>query len=279
MKGLSDKELEPLVRAALAEDWGLRGDITTEAMIDPKSRVEAQLTARQKGIICGLSCARLAFHLTDPTLTFKAEKQDGDSVQPGEVVARISGSTASILKGERVALNFMTHLSGIATLTRRFVDEVKGTKASIICTRKTIPGLRHLQKYAVRMGGGKNHRLTLDEMVLIKDNHIAAAGSIAKAVAAARALKNYSGKIEVETDTLAQVEEALAAKADIILLDNFKPEDVRKAVVLINGRATVEVSGGINLSNVRSFAEAGADIISVGALTHSAPALDLGLDF
>ncbi|HVY12729.1 MAG TPA: carboxylating nicotinate-nucleotide diphosphorylase, partial [Alphaproteobacteria bacterium] len=171
------------------------------------------------------------------------------------------------------------HLSGIATLTRRFVREVAGTKASIICTRKTLPGWRELQKYAVRMGGGKNHRFTLDEAVLIKDNHIAAAGSITEAVKRARAYKKYKGKVEVETDTLAQVQEALAAKADIILLDNFSVEDVKKAVALIHGAALVEVSGGISLANVRAFAEAGADTISVGGLTHSPPALDLGLDF
>ncbi|MBI3419570.1 MAG: carboxylating nicotinate-nucleotide diphosphorylase [Proteobacteria bacterium] len=275
----TDSELEPLVRAALAEDWGKGGDITTDSIISPASRHEACLAARQKGVVCGLACARLAFQITDASLVFMAKKKDGDIVTPGEVMARISGATASILKGERVALNFMTHLSGIATLTRRFVDEVKGTKATISCTRKTLPGLRHLQKYAVRMGGGKNHRFTLDEVVLIKDNHLIEAGSIAEAVKRARAHKGYTGKVEVEVDALSQIDEALKAGADIIMLDNFSSEDVRKAVSLIQGRAVIEVSGGVSLANVRGFAEAGADIISIGALTHSAPALDLGLDF
>jgi nicotinate-nucleotide pyrophosphorylase (carboxylating) len=278
-KELSDSELENLVRAALAEDWGPGGDITTRSTIDPSLRHAAGISTRQKGVICGLKCAEIAFRITDPSLQFMAEKRDGEAVNPGDRVARISGSTASILKGERVALNFLTHLSGIATLTNQFVQAVAGTKTVISCTRKTIPGLRVLQKNAVRMGGGKNHRFTLDEAVLIKDNHIAAAGSIAEAVKCARALKNYSGKIEVEVDRLAQVEEALAAKAEVIMLDNFTPETVKTAAALIAGRALIEVSGGVNLGNVRDLAEAGADIISVGALTHSAPALDLGLDF
>jgi nicotinate-nucleotide pyrophosphorylase (carboxylating) len=275
----TDAELEPLVRAALAEDAGPGGDITTDSTIDKSSVTEARLAARKSGVLCGLALARLAFKITDPALVFTALKQDGDVLKAGGVVATIKGSTAGILKGERVALNYLTHLSGVATLTRQYVEAVKGTKTNIICTRKTIPGLRQLQKYAVRMGGGKNHRFTLDEMVLIKDNHIAASDSIAEAVKKARAYKNYSGKVEVETDSLKQVEEALAAKADIILLDNFSPEDVKKAVPLIAGRATIEVSGGITLQNVRAYAEAGADMISVGALTHSAPHLDLGLDF
>src|SRR5262245_60526141 len=225
-KELSDSELEALVRAALAEDWGAGGDITTLSTIETSSRHAAGISTRQKGVVCGLKCAEIAFRLTDPTLQFVAEKRDGEAVEPSNRVARISGSTASILKGERVALNFLTHLSGIATLTNRFVQEVAGTKTAISCTRKTIPGLRLLQKYAVRMGGGKNHRFTLDEAVLIKDNHIAGAGSIAEAVKRARNLKNYSGKIEVEVDSLGQVEEALAANVDIVMLDNFKPEDV-----------------------------------------------------
>jgi nicotinate-nucleotide pyrophosphorylase (carboxylating) len=278
-KDLTDSELEPLVRAALVEDWGAGGDITTLSTIETSSRHAAGIATRQKGVICGLKCAEIAFRLTDPTLQFLAEKRDGEALEAGDRVARISGSTSSILKGERVALNFLTHLSGIATLTSRFVQEVKGTKAVISCTRKTIPGLRQLQKYAVRMGGGKNHRFTLDEAMLIKDNHIAGAGSITEAVKRARAFKNYSGKIEVEVDGIGQLEEALAAKAEVIMLDNFTPADVKKAASLVAGRAVLEVSGGVNLGNVRGFAEAGADIISVGALTHSAPALDLGLDF
>lgn len=276
---LTEAELESTVRAALREDWGAGGDITTDSTIDPSAQHEAKIKTRQPGVIAGLNCARLAFLLADPKLVFTALKKDGDAVQPGDVIARISGSTASILKAERVALNFLTHLSGIATLTKRFVQEVAGTKAAISDTRKTIPGLRKLQKYAVRMGGGKNHRTTLDEAVLIKDNHIAGAGSIVEAVSRARANKNYSGKIEVEVDSLKQLGEALEAKADIIMLDNFSPDDVRKAAAIIGTKAIIEVSGGLTLASIRAYAEAGADILSIGALTHSAPSLDLGLDF
>jgi nicotinate-nucleotide pyrophosphorylase (carboxylating) len=276
---ITDAILEPMIRAALREDWGAGGDITTDSTIDKSSTHEARIASRQPGVLAGMACARMAFHLTDPSLKFIAEKKDGDEVRAGDVVARLSGSTASILKGERVALNYLTHLSGIATLTRKFVKEISGTKASIIDTRKTIPGLRDLQKYAVRMGGGRNHRFTLDEAVLIKDNHIAGAGGIAEAVKRARAYKNYTGKVEVETDSLAQVQEALAAGADIIMLDNFTLEDVKQAAALIGGKAIIEVSGGITLANARAYAESGADTMSAGILTHSAPALDLGLDF
>ncbi len=278
-KDLPSAELEKIVRAALAEDWGARGDITSRAAVDPASSRAARLVSRAGGVVCGLECARLAFFLSDPALVFKAEKKDGDAVRPGDAVARVSGPVPGLLKAERVALNFMTHLSGVASLTRKFVDAVAGTGAVIVCTRKTLPGLRALQKYAVRMGGGLNHRFTLDQSVLIKDNHIAASGGIAQAVAKVRGLPGYAGRVEVECDTRAQVEEALSAKADIIMLDNFSPDEVRAAAALAAGRAVIEVSGGVTLSNVRAHAEAGAEMIAVGALTHSAPSLDLGLDF
>lgn len=268
-----------LVRAALAEDWGAAGDITGRSTIPEASRSTARLVARASGILCGIQAAEQAFRAADAALAIVAHKHDGDALKAGDIIADISGSTRAILAAERVALNFLTHLSGIATLTGRFVVETAGTRAVIACTRKTIPGLRHIEKYAVRMGGGANHRFGLYDGVLIKDNHVAAAGSVYEAVMLAKKNAPAGILVEVEVDRPDQIDEALQAGADIIMLDNFSLPDMRAAVVKISGRAAVEASGGVNLRVVRQIAETGVDIISVGALTHSAPALDIALDF
>ncbi|MBI3944766.1 MAG: carboxylating nicotinate-nucleotide diphosphorylase [Armatimonadetes bacterium] len=269
--------IEPMVRAALAEDIR-SGDITTEATVPAGLTAEAEIIAKQAGILAGLDVAALAFALLDGEILFRCEARDGDAILPGQRVAFLSGRARSILTGERVALNFLQRLSGIATRTRRFVHQVAGTRATIVDTRKTTPGLRLLEKYAVRVGGGQNHRYALDDAILIKDNHIAAAGGIAEAVRRARARGGHTTVIEVETQSREQVEEALAAGAGIIMLDNMTPAAMRDAVALIAGRAVVEASGGINEDTVRAVAEAGVDLISVGALTHSVAALDLSLE-
>jgi nicotinate-nucleotide pyrophosphorylase (carboxylating) len=279
INALPDSELEPLVRAALAEDFGAGGDITSDGIVPAAAKSAAKLVARKEGILCGMACARLAFSCIDPAPVFYAMKKDGDPLKAGNIIATVEGPTRSLLKGERVALNFLTHLSGIASLTQRFVQQVSGTHAKIYDTRKTIPGLRQLQKYAVQAGGGHNHRMGLYDAVLIKDNHIAAVGSAGEAVRRARQNVGAGIKIEVEIDRLDQLEDALAAVPDIIMLDNFSLADMKQAVALIQRRTLLEASGGVDLSTVRSIAETGVDIISVGALTHSAPALDIGLDF
>ncbi|HHX39098.1 MAG TPA: carboxylating nicotinate-nucleotide diphosphorylase, partial [Armatimonadetes bacterium] len=237
----------------------------------------AEIVAKQEGVIAGLEVAALAFALLDAELRFDALAEDGDSVTPGQRVVSIEGRARAILMGERVALNFLQRLSGIATLTRRFVDLVAGTGATIVDTRKTTPGLRLLEKYAVRAGGGQNHRYALDDAILIKDNHIAAAGGITEAVRRARARGGHTVVIEVETQSREQVEEALAAGAGIIMFDNMTPEEMRECVALVGGRALTEASGGISEATARAAAETRVDLISVGALTHSAPALDLSL--
>lgn len=269
--------LRPIIEAALREDIR-SGDITTRALIAPNARAKALLRTREDGVLCGLEVARLAFALLDEQVQFSAAKSDGETMQAGETVATIESAARAVLTGERVALNFAQRLSGIATLTHRFVTAVEGTQARIVDTRKTTPGLRLLEKYAVRCGGGLNHRFALDDLVLIKDNHIALCGGIAAAVERARAGVGHAVKIEVECDTIEQVREAVEARADIILLDNMAPQQLREAVGIIGGRAVSEASGGVNLDTVRAIVESGVDIISVGALTHSARALDLGLD-
>lgn len=268
--------IEPVVRAALAEDIR-SGDITTEATVPAEREAEAAILAKQDGVLAGLDIARLAFELMDSTLSFQAEKADGDSLQRGDRVASLRGKARAILTGERVALNFLQHLSGVATRTRCFVDMIAGTQATIVDTRKTTPGLRLLEKYAVRVGGGHNHRYALDDAILIKDNHIAAAGGITAAVHSARARGGHTTVIEVEVETQEQVEEALAVGAGIILLDNMSPEAMRESVNRIAGRAITEASGGINEESVRAAAESGVNLISIGALTHSVQALDLSL--
>ena len=268
-------QIEPIVRAALAEDIR-SGDITTEATVPASLRARAEIVAKQEGVIAGLEVAALAFALLDAELRFDALAEDGDSVTPGQRVVSIEGRARAILMGERVALNFLQRLSGIATLTRRFVDLVAGTGATIVDTRKTTPGLRLLEKYAVRAGGGQNHRYALDDAILIKDNHIAAAGGITEAVRRARARGGHTVVIEVETQSREQVEEALAAGAGIIMFDNMTPEEMRECVALVGGRALTEASGGISEATARAAAETRVDLISVGALTPRRP-LDLSL--
>jgi nicotinate-nucleotide pyrophosphorylase (carboxylating) len=271
--------VEPIVRHALEEDLGRAGDITSELTVEAGARATAKLVARKAGTIAGLIVAETAFRLVDPALKFSYEVADGTTVAAGATLAVIEGSARAVLTGERVALNFAGHLSGVATATHALVDAVKGTKARIVCTRKTTPGLRVLEKYAVRCGGGFNHRFGLDDAVLIKDNHIVAAGGIRAAVERVRAGLGHMTKIEVEVDTLEQLKEALALGIDTILPDNMKPDTLREAVALSKGRAVLEASGNVTLSTVRAIAETGVDYISSGAITHSAPNLDLGLDF
>ncbi len=269
---------EPLVRAALMEDLGRAGDITTEALVPPGAQASAALVAREPGILCGLDLAVLAFQLVDPAVRLLAERQDGAALQPGDVIARLDGPARGILTGERVALNFMGHLSGIATATAQIAAAIAHTRARITCTRKTTPNLRLLEKYAVRCGGGANHRFGLDDAILIKDNHIAIAGGVAPALARARAHAGHLVKIEIEVDTLAQLAEVMAIGADAVLLDNMTPEQLREAVAMVAGRAITEASGSIDLARAPAVAEAGVDLLSAGWLTHSARVLDIGLD-
>ncbi len=272
-------QYEPLVRAALAEDIG-PGDITSILCIPAGTRATAVMLAKQPGVIAGLAIAEMAFQLIDPHAVWLAHLSDGVRVGEGRTpLATITGDARALLTAERVALNFVQRLSGIATLTAKYAALTLGTHARIADTRKTTPGLRMLEKYAVRAGGGFNHRLGLYDAVLIKDNHIKAAGSIAQAVAAARAHISHTMKIEVEAANLKMVEEALQAKADIILLDNMDAETMRTAVQTIAGRAISEASGGLTEARIAEVAATGVDILSIGALTHSAPALDISLDF
>lgn len=275
---LSNLIIEPLVRSALAEDLGDAGDITTNAIIPRGKKWKGALVARQPGIMAGLNIARMAFQLIDPSIQFKAKKQDGDKIKPNDILAEMTGPAASIITAERVALNFLSHMSGIATATRQLVEAVRPDKARICCTRKTTPGLRTLEKYAVRAGGGSNHRFGLDDAVLIKDNHIAVAGSIRKAVEKARAAVGHLVKIELEVDTLDQLQKALKLPIDAVLLDNMDIKTLKKAVAMVNGRFTTEASGRVNLETVAKIAATGVDVISVGWITHSAPILDIGLD-
>ena len=271
-----------IVRAvadALAEDLGLAGDITTDATVPEGAMVRATFAARKPGVISGLAVAAEAFAALDARVVFEPVVRDGDTVAAGTVVAKVHGPARGILTGERVALNFMGRMSGIATLTRAYVDAIAGTKAVIVDTRKTTPGLRAFEKYAVRCGGGMNHRVGLFDAILIKDNHIVAAGGLAAAIAGARARAGHLVKIEVEVDTLAQLDEVMAHKVDVVLLDNMTPVQLKTAVQRVAGSMLTEASGGVSLDSVRGIAEAGVDLISVGALTHSAPVLDLGLDF
>jgi nicotinate-nucleotide pyrophosphorylase (carboxylating) len=271
--------VEPIVRAALVEDMGRAGDITSQLTVPEDARATARLVARKPGRIAGLIAAQTAFRLVDPALIFSTQVPDGADAQAGTVLATITGSARSLLTAERVALNFLGPLSGTATATAVLVKAVDGTNARITCTRKTLPGLRALQKYAVRCGGGFNHRFGLDDAAMVKDNHITAAGGITPALQRLRAGLGHMVRIEVEVDSLAQLEEALTAGADTILLDNMTPDILRQAVALTAGRATLEASGNVTLSRVREIAETGVAYISAGALTHSAVNLDIGLDF
>jgi len=271
--------VEEAIRVALDEDLGLAGDITTNATIASGIQAEAVIAARKPGVVAGLPLAEAAFLAIAPKTSFSIEIDDGERVKPGTIIARISGEARALLTAERVALNFLGRLSGIATLTRRYVDAVRGTNAKIVDTRKTTPGLRAFEKYAVRCGGGYNHRVGLFDAVLIKDNHIVAAGGVAQAIQTAKSAVGHMTKIEVEVDTLAQLEVVLRENVDCVLLDNMEPAELSKAVKRVAGRCLTEASGGVNLDTVREIAETGVDLISVGALTHSASVLDLGLDF
>jgi nicotinate-nucleotide pyrophosphorylase (carboxylating) len=279
---LPDLLLRPLVETALREDLGRAGDITTDALIPCGTQARAAFNARKPGVLAGLDAARIAFGIIDPMATFNPIKRDGESVNPGDCLATVEGSARSLLSAERVALNFLCHLSGIATETHRLVEAVKPYKARIACTRKTTPGLRLVEKYAVRAGGGSSHRFGLDDAVLIKDNHIAVAGGIKPAVERTRQAVGHLVKIELEVDTLQQLDEALAllptAPVDVVLLDNMPPPVLKQAVEKVAGRIITEASGGITLETVASVAATGVDIISVGWITHSAPILDIGLD-
>ncbi|MDP2355437.1 MAG: carboxylating nicotinate-nucleotide diphosphorylase [Beijerinckiaceae bacterium] len=281
---MSDYYLSPLlfenaVRAALEEDLGRAGDITTLACIPAGRKAVAVLAPRKPGVICGLSVAEAAFRIVDPSVTFEYLAADGDQITtPRTAVARISGDARAILTAERTALNFISHMSGVATATSRLVALTRHTKAKVICTRKTTPNLRALEKYAVRCGGGMNHRFGLDDAVLIKDNHIAVCGGIREALRAAKAYAGHMVKIEIEVDNLDQLKDVIAEGADIVLFDNMSPEDMRKGVEMIAGRMKTEASGGISAESAKAVAESGVDMLSSGALTHSAPILDIGLD-
>ncbi|QRM54835.1 carboxylating nicotinate-nucleotide diphosphorylase [Sinorhizobium sp. BG8] len=289
---LSPLMVEDQVRAALSEDLGRAGDITSQATISPDMVATAELNSREDGVVAGIELARAAFRLMDPTIRFEAFVRDGDKVSPGAMIARVSGPARAILSAERVALNFLMHLSGVASYTARFAAEIAHTSAKVCCTRKTLPGLRALEKYAVRMGGGSSHRYGLDDAILIKDNHIAVSGGVAGAIAAARAFAGHLVKVEVEVSTLEELEEALEAVPDVILLDNMGPEILRRAVEINRDcaglteetyavdvrRVKLEASGNVNISTVRAIAETGVDYISTSKITMAAPTLDIGLD-
>ncbi len=271
--------IEPLVRNALLEDLGRAGDLTTDAIVPAGLQARAVLRAREKGVIAGLDLAKLAFELIDREINVRVDMADGAMAAPGDVIAAVSGPARGILTGERTALNFLCRLSGIASATASLVAAVQGTKAKIVCTRKTTPGLRAIEKYAVRAGGGGNHRFGLDDAILIKDNHIAIAGSVAQALRRARAAAGHLVKIEVEADSLDQLEQALAGGADAVLLDNMSLDMLAKAVAMASGRAITEASGRVTADSAPAIAATGVDLISAGWLTHSAPSLDIGLDF
>ncbi|MGE5260721.1 MAG: carboxylating nicotinate-nucleotide diphosphorylase [Actinomycetota bacterium] len=271
--------VEQAVAAALEEDLGQAGDITTDAIIPADARGKAAIVAREEGIVAGLDLAEAAFRILDPEVKFTRIVADGHRVAAGGVIARVEGLTRALLTGERTALNFLNRLSGIATLTAKFVAAIEGTKARIACTRKTTPNLRALEKYAVRAGGGANHRFGLYDAVLIKDNHIAAAGDVGNALKMIRSRVGHLVKIEIEVETLAQLEEALSYPIDAVLLDNMDVETMKKAVDLVKGRVITEASGGVSLETVGEIARTGVDVISVGALTHAPRSLNSSLEW
>jgi nicotinate-nucleotide pyrophosphorylase (carboxylating) len=270
--------IEPVVRAALLEDLGRAGDLTTDAIVPGDAQTSCALAARQPGVVAGLDFAIAAFQLIDPTIRIEVALSDGSRLRQGDLIATISGPARGILTAERTALNFLSHLSGVASATRGIADAIEGTRAQVCCTRKTMPGLRFAQKYAVRVGGGSNHRFGLDDAVLIKDNHVAIAGGVRAAVERARAGVGHLVKIELEVDTLAQLQEALTLKVDAVLLDNMGPDMLREAVGMVDGRAITEASGRIRPETAPAIAASGVDLLSVGWLTHSATVLDIGLD-
>ncbi|RWI57156.1 MAG: carboxylating nicotinate-nucleotide diphosphorylase [Mesorhizobium sp.] len=271
--------IEPIVRAALLEDLGRAGDLTSDAIIPPDATACMTLAARQPGVVAGLDVAALAFRLVDPAIKLEVHREDGSAVAAGAAIATVSGPARGLLTTERTALNFLCHLSGVATATAALAQAVRGHKAKIVCTRKTTPGLRALEKHAVRAGGGSNHRFGLDDAILIKDNHIVIAGGIGSAFERARSHAGHMVKIEVEVDTLDQLEQVLALGVDAVLLDNMSLDDLGRAVRMVAGRAITEASGRINVETAAAVASTGVDLISVGWITHSAPILDIGLDF
>jgi nicotinate-nucleotide pyrophosphorylase (carboxylating) len=271
--------IEPAVRAALLEDLGRAGDLTTDAIVPAEANVRTALVARQPGVVAGLDFAAAAFRLIDPAIRMTVALPDGSRLRPGDTIATIIGPARGILTAERTALNFLCHLSGVASATSGIVDAIAGTRAQVCCTRKTIPGLRFAQKYAVRVGGGSNHRFGLDDAVLIKDNHVAVAGGVRPAVERARSGVGHLVKIELEVDTLEQLQEALSLKVDAVLLDNMGPDLLRQAVAMVDGRAITEASGRIRPDTAHAIAASGVDLLSVGWLTHSATVLDIGLDW
>ena len=275
---LPDIVIEPIVKLALAEDLGVAGDVTTDALIDPETQGRWALRSREAGVVAGLDAATLAAWMIDTDIQWNILAPDGSRVKAGDTIAEISGSAHSVLVAERTMLNFIGRLSGIATKTRQYVDAVDGMGVIVACTRKTTPGLRALEKRAVRLGGGGAHRYGLDDAMLIKDNHIAAAGSVAKALERARAAAAHLTCIEIEVDTLDQLKQALPLAPSAVLLDNFSLADLKTAVKLAKGQTMLEASGGITIENIFAVAETGVDVISIGALTHSAATLDVGLD-
>ncbi|GAB6854959.1 carboxylating nicotinate-nucleotide diphosphorylase [Asaia astilbis] len=276
---LPDLMWEPIVRAGLVEDFGVGGDATTQAIARPGQRLRAVFRARHEGVVAGMSAVRLAFSLLEPQVEFTLFKDDGSRIVPRDILAEVEGYAETILGGERTALNLLSHLSGIATATRQVVDAVQGTKARICCTRKTLPGLRAIQKYAVKAGGGSNHRYRLDDAILIKDNHIALCGGVEAALRAARSRAGHLMAVALEVDTLEQLKEAMSGGgADAYLLDNMAPALLRQAVELVDGRAVTEASGGITPETAPAIAATGVDVLSLGWLTHSVKALDIGLD-
>ena len=281
IRHLPDLLVEPVVRMALAEDLGRGGDITAQACIPEGARMRAVFAARKPGVLAGIGCVRLSLLAMDPAATIRSRLRDGDAFEAGAVLVEAEADARAFLAAERTALNLLGRLCGIATLTRAYVETVAGTDARIADTRKTTPGLRALEKHAVVCGGGVNHRFGLDDAILIKDNHVAVCGGVAEAIRRARAVAGHLVKVEIEVDGLDQLDEALAERPDVVMLDNFTPDMLREAVARVRdrpGRPVLEASGGVNLQTVRGIAEAGVDLISVGALTHSAASLDIGLD-
>lgn len=276
---ISSFAFQDIIKAALLEDLSRDQDLTSQSVLPADLNVKADIVARHTGVVAGTEIARTAFAMLDDTTQCQIALDDGSVVKKGDVIMTVTGKAPSVMSAERTALNFMTHLSGIASETARYVAAAEGTKTMITCTRKTLPGLRAVQKYAVRVGGGKNHRFALDDGILIKDNHIAACGSIAQAVTNARKYAGHMVCVEVEVDTLEQLEEVLDTAANAVLLDNMDLKTMAKAVEMVNERMLVEASGGITLAKIQDIAKTGVDLISVGALTHSSVALDLGLDF
>ena len=275
---LADIMLEPLVRATLLEDLGRAGDLTSNLIIPADTHARLRVAAREAGVLAGIDLARIAFSLLDPQIVFHAHLKDGARVQPGDTLATVEGPARAILSAERTALNFLGHLSGVATATAGIADAIRPFGTRVTCTRKTLPGLRMVQKYAVRVGGGSNHRYGLDDAILIKDNHVAVAGGVRAAVERARAGAGHMVAIELEVDTLAQLKEGLAAGVNIVLLDNMSPDMLREAVRMVDGRAVTEASGRVTPQTAVAIAQSGVDYIAVGAITHSVAVLDIGLD-